>query len=129
MSKTFIKCKSYRELKKVIRKYGLRMYKRNHRSFWCPWCDYTIYDKEEANKILNNILSRKHLMHYIGYGNFIRILKEFVKDYHKECRGMSGESGILYGINITNEDYYYVIKRKDKSMVYESCCSKFNILE
>ena len=127
--------KNFKELNRIMRrrKYFLRhewWIDRNHKRHYGKryggrgkllyiWIDYIITTPQEAKEALHH---KKYCCQ-----NLTHILNEYIQDYGKPCELCGGKQGILYGVEITNEDYYWVLKT-DNGFVYESCVGKYKLV-
>ena len=59
--------------------------------------------------------------------NLASICEMFVKNHGKRVESVAGEKGLLIGLNLTHEDYYYILQDGEKTW-YESCVGKLNFL-
>lgn len=114
------KCKSWREFNKILRKYAKRYYK-TRRQFgrctldcpWWIWVEYDIDTYTELQSLYKYYSSHKHRF----WTNLNEFIKKAIDNYGKE-----GKYGKLIGLNVTNEDYYYIYS-KDGKIVYDTCVS------
>lgn len=118
-------CNSLRELHKIHRKYGKSFYsyQRKHHKWelsnpWFVWIEYYMTDLKELQQLYKKITNPFYKGPYARCINLPKILKEIINNYRKEFK-----LGTLIGLNITNEDYYYLFYRNGKRYC-ESCVGK-----
>ena len=119
------KCKSYHEFTKIFRKY-YNLWENKRRTYGkysmeCPWwiwleCDIlSIDDLKKLQKSLN------YSFYTSGFLNksLKRIVNDVIDNYGKDF-----SKGKLVGIQITNEDYYYIYQKENGYKTFDSCVSK-----
>lgn len=118
------KCKSFREFKKIYRKYirdFFRAYRKapNRHSFchpWFVWIEYDMKTLEEIKTFYASAIRTQKNKSCFEKGHVIKhILQKIIANYGKEFK-----YGKLIGLNITDEDYYYIYE-KDGKCRYDSC--------
>jgi hypothetical protein len=72
---------------------------------WMPKVSYVVDTLSELNDLLDKA----------DHKTLKEIIKEIIDNYNKDFY-----YGVLVGIELTNEDYYYIYERFDKR-VYDSC--------
>ena len=124
-------CKSYREFRKIERKYGDYFFNLKYRKahyehlnrLWFVWIEYQFLTLEELEKFYKYVSRPFHKRKRNYLTNHRKLLSKIIKDvidnYGKECK-----HGTLIGFSITNEDYYYVYKNKEGKHICGTCCAK-----
>lgn len=118
-------CKSWREFNKILRKYIPRLYgtknsiirfRKWRKTHYC-WICYRVTTIEQAQDLLKRVKYKVNLP---------QILREFIRNNGELVYG-SHYDGKFIGIEITDEDYYYIIydNVKNKTM-FESCAGSLN---
>ena len=107
------KCKSYHEFTKIFRKY-YNLWENKRRiygkySMECPWWIWLEYDILSIDDLKKLQKSLNYSFYTSGFLNksLKRIVNDVIDNYGKDF-----SKGKLVGIQITNEDYYYISKRK-----------------
>jgi hypothetical protein len=72
---------------------------------WMPKVSYVVDTLSELNDLLDKA----------DHKTLKEIIKEIIDNYNKDFY-----YGVLVGIELTNEDYYYIYERFDKR-IYDSC--------
>ena len=115
-------CNSLKEFNKIIRKY-IKYFRNRHiyRNYWYTWIwvNFIGLDKVKslipyAEKLANE--NQPNLKH---------IINEVINNYDWEFKHRNGIIYKLQGIQISNEDYYYIYIGEDGSKQYNSCVGKF----
>ena len=118
------KCKSFREFKKIFRKYIRDFFIAYHKSPnrhslchpWFVWIEYDMKTLEEIKAFYASAICIQKKKSCFAEGHAIKhILQEIIANYGKEFK-----NGKLIGLNITDEDYYYIYE-KDGKCTYDSC--------
>lgn len=121
----FRECKTYREFTKIIRKYyktwlnKRRIYGKCTLEYpWWIWLEYDILSIDELKKLQKSL---NYPFYTSGFLNksLKRIVNDVIDNYGKDF-----SHGKLVGLQITNEDYYYIYKKEDGYMTLDSCVSK-----
>lgn len=76
--------------------------------------DYCIYDVQTAKEVAEKTTD----------ANLVAICDIFIKNYGKKMLCASDSVGELIGLNLTHEDYYYILIDEDGNTWYESCVGK-----
>lgn len=124
-------CKSYREFRKIERKYGgyffnLKYQKAHYEHLnrlWFVWIEYEFRTLEELEKFYKYVSRpfHKRKRNYLTKHRKLlsKLIKKVIDNYGKEYK-----YGTLVGFSITNEDYYYIYQNKNGKCIYDTCCSK-----
>lgn len=124
-------CKSYREFRKIERKYSGYFFNLKYRKshyehlnrLWYVWIEYefrTLEELEKFYKYVSRPFHKRKRNYLTKYRKTLsKIVKKVIDNYGKECK-----YGTLRGFSITNEDYYYVYQNKDGKLIYDTSCSK-----
>lgn len=110
-------CTSLKEFNKIGRKYLKYYRKKNNASFFNVWLSVDILDEE-----LNSEYFLKYAKHK---GNLEEIRNEVLNNFNKSYT-YNNKMYFLKGIQITDEDYYYILIAKDNTKLYNSCVGGFN---
>lgn len=86
---------------------------------------YEIYDKDEAINIINNFTQSEKKY----YNNLILILNTLYLHQGETMIYDEDSEGILEGIEITEEDYYYIMSDENGLKHYETCVGKLRTKE
>lgn len=107
-------CKSIKEFNKIYRKYS--------KYFNSKW-DYQKYDYTWISyKAVHKDLYSKSLDHKAkSSANLKYILRECRENYGFEFIHRNGKTYKFVGVEITNEDYYYVFESSDGDHLSSSC--------
>ena len=109
-------CKTLREFEKILRKYGRFAFMKK---IWYSWNIYYIADKSR--------LSSEEFIKYSNKRKNLPLIRAEVLDAIEKdaaCE-LKGKEYILYGVLLTNEDYYYIFKSEDCKLL-ESCVGHLN---
>ena len=107
-------CKDLKEFKKIFRKYYKdyfrKYYKRNY--FLRIWISVTIPYEDLETPYFKQFSKDKNTLEYSR--------KEILnnKDY---CKKINDEDYYLKGLEITDEDFYFIFESKTGEKSYESC--------
>lgn len=119
------KCKSYHEFTKIFRKY-YNLWENKRRiygkySMECPWWIWLEYDILSIDDLKKLQKSLNYLFYTSGFLNksLKRIVNDVIDNYGKDF-----SKGKLVGIQITNEDYYYIYQKENGYKTFDSCVSK-----
>lgn len=107
---------------KIFRKYSryYDIYQRKHHKYefrnpWFVWAEYDILTLEELQKLYKSITHPFYKGPYQRCINLPLILKDIIDHYGEDYK-----LGTLVGLNITNEDYYYIYERNGIHY-YDTC--------
>jgi len=118
-------CKSYKEFRKILRKYWKRHHRRrNPRDVWnMDWVVYDIMDAETAMAVKKKC--EKH------GGNLPIFLDEMVGMLgHRVRLDYHDVTGVVIGLEITNCDDYFIVKRDDDGgITYQSCVGHIYVID
>jgi hypothetical protein len=119
-------CKSYKEFKKIERKYEKyfnfwnckhwEQFRWKLNNIWFIWIEYRIDTLDELKLILKQLnkpfVRNQELV-------FKNLLNQVIKNYGNEYL-----VGKLIGLSVTNEDYYYIYENADGKRTYSTCVAK-----
>lgn len=112
------KCKSLKEFNKIFRKYlkyyAIPRFRDNYRRYWYTWIWFDIIGLEEL----------KTYSWYKPDRNFPLILNDVIQNYNWSFKHKNGDVYALRGVEISNEDYYYIyinIIDTTKPNIFTSC--------
>lgn len=116
-------CRSLREFTKINRKYAYYALRKN---MWYVWLTYDIIGLDALND--------PYLVHLCSRYNNLRIIRdEVVANYGRVFTITDRRFGMvkttdyrLVGIEITNEDYYYILQDDNGHTQYFSCVGGLN---
>ena len=116
-------CKSLKEFNKIIRKYI--KYFRNNYIYHTYWYTQVWYDaigldalkalKPYAQKLFNQ-----------GRPNLSCIIDKVLENYNWSFTHKNGFTYYLRGVEISNEDYYYIYINEEGNKIYNSCVGRFD---
>ena len=119
-------CKSYREFCKIERKYGKyfdywqckhwKQFRRRLNNLYFIWISYridTLDELKQIQKSFNNPF--KKTKEY----TFKRLINIVIENY-----GNIYKRGTLIGLEITNEDFYWIYKDQNGKRIYSTCVAR-----
>ena len=117
------KCKSLREFNKIFRKY-IKYFKNNYiyHTYWYIWIWYDAIGLEE----LNALIPYSEKLFKQNQPNLKYIINNIINNYNWSFKHKDGKIYYLQGVEISNEDYYYIYVAKDGSKQYNTCVGRFN---
>lgn len=120
-------CKSYREFCKIERKYGKyfdywkckhwKQFRWRLNNLYFIWISYRINTLDELKRIqksLNNQFKKTR-----DNNTFKRLLNIVIENY-----GNIYKKGTLIGLEITNEDFYWIYKDQNGKCIYSTCVAR-----
>lgn len=113
----FHKCHSLREYNKIHRKYWRLYYKRNKRPW--VWLSISFIGDDLDSKELLKLCDRDFVVEHIRY--------EIVHHYNEKVK-MNGKVYQLVGLEMTNEDFYYLLQDLDNKIIAVTCCAPLNYI-
>ncbi len=108
-------CKSLREFKKITRKYTKHIIRKRIQWLSQPWLQYTL-SSNELHGFADGMIR-------LGSCRNIRpICQEVLENHHRKYL-IGGKQYALLSVQITNEDYYYVLAptEENTAFLYYSC--------
>lgn len=111
-------CKSLKEFNKIIRKYI--KYFRNryiYDTYWYTWIWIDVIGKDEIKSLSSYIEKRINLR---------CIVDTILNNYDWSFEYKNGKIYYLRGVEISNEDYYYIYVAEDGDKIYSSCVGRFD---
>lgn len=122
------KCKNLKEFNKIIRKYikyfGLR-FNHNYQTYWYTWCYVDFIGIDSLNDKYLNFYAKK--LYDKGDRNLKDIIQEVKSNYDWSYQSKEdGKTYYLRGVEISNEDYYYIYVSDDGSKSYNTCVGRFD---
>ena len=114
------KLETYKKFLKVVRKYYKKKLKNSKNSIWTIYWEYIADTKEKIEEI------RRHKKYLTP--NLDLITNEVLRDLGKEVifDRLEKGIGILSGISITEEDYYYVVDYPEGRQ-FITCCGGYTL--
>lgn len=112
-------CKSLKEFDKIFRKY-LKYFKNNHiyHTYWYTWIWINFIGLEKIKELIPYALNK-------NCPNLKCIINEVINNYNWSFKHRNGKTYYLQGINISNDDYYYIYVAEDGDVYYSSCVGRF----
>ena len=119
------KCKSLKEHNKIIRKY-LKYFRNRYirQTYWYVWCWVDIIGLDALNDKYLTLQLEKQAA--IGLTNLKHIIQTIKDNYNWSFKHKNGKTYYLQGIQISNEDYYYIYVAEDGSKEYMTCVGRFD---
>lgn len=117
-------CKSLKEFNKILRKYIKYFKNRNIRNeYWYDWIHYDAIGLDALKALIPyaNKLVRK------GDLNLLYIINEIIHNYNWSFYILKTKY-YLRGVQIANDDYYYIYVSDDGDKVYNTCVGNFSDL-
>ena len=87
----------------------------------------TFYTGTNVEYDIDDIGEAKNVMEKSVDDNLKILCEYLIENKGKLVEDAGGEQGCLIGLNLTHEDYYYILKKDDK-VWYETCVSKLKII-
>lgn len=121
-------CKSLKEHNKIIRKY-IKYFKNNYiySTYWYVWCWVDIIGLDALNDKYLTLQANKQAA--IGLTNLKHIIQTIKNNYNWSFEHKNGKIYYLQGLEISNEDFYYIYVAEDGSKLYNSCVGRFTDIE
>lgn len=112
-------CKSLKEYNKIIRKY-IKYFRNNYiyDTYWYTWIWYDAIGIEA----LQNLQPYAEKLHSF---NLKHIIQTVIDNYNWSFTHRNGNTYYLRGVEISNEDYYYIYVNEEGDKVYNSCVGRF----
>lgn len=122
-------CRSLREFTKINRKYA---YYALRKDMWYVWLTYDIIGLDALNDpYFVRICSRYNNLRIIQdevIANYGRVFT--IRDRRFDCLGIVTTTDYhLVGIEITNEDYYYILQDDNGHREYCSCVAGLDMID
>lgn len=119
-------CKSLREFNKITRKY-IKYFRNNYiySNYWYTWIWVDFIDLEEVK----SLLPYAEKLAKNNQPNLKSIINTVITNYNWSFTHRNGNTYYLRGVEISNEDYYYIYITKDGIKMYNSCVGRFTDVE
>lgn len=127
-------CSSFKEFRKIERKYTRKFFnchsskgKYNYRNHWYTWIWYDAIGMDSLNDdYLNRFADYQALQ---GYTNLKQILQEARDNFNWSYTDKEGIVRYLKGVEISNEDFYWIYISEDGKKSYSSCVGAFDTID
>lgn len=121
----FRECNSFHEFTKIFRKYynlwenKKRISGKNSMEYplWI-WLEYNILSIDDLKKLQKSLNYSFYTSRFLNK-SLKRIVNDVIDNYGKDF-----SKGKLVGLQITNEDYYYIYQKEDGRKTLDSCVSE-----
>lgn len=116
------KCKSLKEFNKIFRKY-IKYFRDNYiyHTYWNFWIWYDAIGMEA----LQDLQPYAEKLYAQNSPNFKHILQKIKDNYNWSFKHKNGYTYYLRGVEISNEDYYYIYINEEGDKIYNSCVGRF----
>lgn len=121
-------CKSLKEFNKIERKYthkffgNVPMSNYNYHTYWYTWIWYDVIGLDALYSLYLNRYAKRRT-------NLSLILDTVKKHYDWSFVDKSGIKYYLKGIEISNEDYYYIYISDNGDKKYSSCVGSYDSID
>lgn len=119
-------CKTIKEFEKIIRKYI--KYFRNRYIYYTYWYTWIWYDAIGEDAV-RNLVPYGEKQAQRGYPNLLHIIRTVLDNYNWSFNHRNGQIYYLRGVEISNEDYYFIYVSDTGSLLRNSCVGRFTDVE
>lgn len=124
-------CKSFKEFRKIERKYTKKLFgirhNHNYQNHWYTWIWYDAIGLDALNDIYLNNFANKQAS--LGHTNLKQILQEARDNFNWSYIDRKNVTWYLRGVEISNEDYYWIYISDNEKKSYSSCVGSFDSVD